>query len=65
MLRRKIGAAAAHEGDRVDVDEESGGAKLWRGFRVKDMSGAERELRAVQTRRILMQEEAQVRGRGV
>ena len=51
---------AAHEPDRIDIEQERGGAPFDRRFRIEDLRLAERQLDLLHPRRVLMQKESQV-----
>src|SRR5207247_5757828 len=53
----------ADEPDRVDVEQERGGATIFGGFGIEDMGRPEREARRPDVRRVLVQQVSEVRGR--
>jgi hypothetical protein len=56
-------APVSHKADRVDVQQQRGGAALIRGFRVEDMRPAEAQFRRMHPPGMLSQQVPQVGGR--
>ena len=55
-------AAAAHEADRIDVQQEGRRAAFGRRLRIEDVRLSERQLDLLHARRVLVQQESEVGG---
>jgi hypothetical protein len=63
ILVAALAAAAADHSDRIDVEQDGGGARIVRRFPVEGRGVTERELPCMHMLRMLVQQEAKMGGR--